>query len=153
MNSDIPKSILFVTISLLVTTPLIAGPVIGLADFTTEPWGEVSITEAPGSATIDQVNESNLRFDTPPVIANVSNVRGSPVLVYKVHIPELQYYNTGLQYLSESDSTVVLDTPNGSLSSEEVQNETYNAVVELELRSRDKAEKIHTSNITVEVRK
>lgn len=137
---------------LLVATPVVAGPVIGLANFTTNPWGDASVTNAPSTATVDHINASRMRFDAAPVTIDVSNIHGNPVLVYKIHIPELQYYNTGLQYLSEGDSTVVLDTPNGTLSSSEVQDTTYVGVVNLELRAGERVERIYSSNITVEVR-
>ncbi|WP_254537647.1 hypothetical protein [Halomarina litorea] len=155
MDVPSPDSIAYLTAGILVVATILSGPGVGLLDLTRDAgWGEVSTESVPERALIESIPDSETRmaFDIEPATLRASNVTGSPVVAYKVHIPALQFYTTGITFLDADSEQPTVGAPETTLPRNEIANESYTGTVTLELRAGERVETLYAGNVTVEVR-
>lgn len=152
----------FAVVGFLLAVVVLSGPLVGAVDLTREPemngLGEGSVTVSSvsitGSVSLTQgkYGAGTYYLDTPPARLNVTAIRGRPILVYSIHIFELNYKRSTTHFLSDGDTgTQVLTITRDSMESETVQNDSYDGQLRILARTNGTDRLVHRQNVTIEV--
>jgi hypothetical protein len=156
-------------VAVVLVTSLLSGPLIGAADLTPAPEIDDSFGPGQGSMNVtvhsvpDQARlvESDfgagayfLRMDSADV--TLSNVRGQPILVYKLRISGLIFVSSRNTFVTEADEgrmsvPFAEDTVQRERMNESVQE--YPAEIVVGVLANDEERVVHRTNVTVEVQR
>lgn len=154
----------------IVTTAVLAGPVLGIPGESTESacstdvfpgYGNasVSVTQFPETAAIEQsrFGAAVWRLNVPDAQVNATDVEGRPTVAYKIILHDLRQTTGSSVTLSHCRTTADLSITDSTFAPDEITKESYNATLKIIYRGTENGEKVETDlatkNITVEVKK
>jgi len=154
------RALLYAAVAVIVTVPVLSGPVVGLVDLTPTRYEGLG----QGSATIDGVETpETARFDralssdsyvlkVPDARIHVAAIEGRPLVSYKLSIPEMGY-SRGTTHFLDADDTgwVSLSLDGETFGSEEIEGSEYAGELSVVLRVDDTETVLHEGPVTVEV--
>lgn len=147
---------------------LVSGPLVAGVDLTPAPTAKASLADATGgTATVETATlESDgyelsagrygsgvYTVDAPPATVTFSDVRGSALVTYRLTIPELGYSTSALSPLDSSTRTTTLTLSDATVAPESVTESSYDATVELVVRSNGTEHVVSQANVTVVVQR
>jgi len=161
---DISRTTFWFAIVLISGMTFLSGPLVGQVNFT-EPLSTPTseYCEPSGNATlnVDGLDTASLAFeqrrfgdDTYAISGgradvSVTSVWGCPVLVYRMEIPELDFFSQRLAFLSEATGKNVSVRPiTGNIAPSSIDDRQYNVELTLLLRG-DQQRIVHTENATI----
>ncbi|XGI82882.1 hypothetical protein ACEU6E_06245 [Halorutilales archaeon Cl-col2-1] len=118
-----------------------------------------------GSVSVKQVSLSSKVFKlepgmygsetyylhTPSATVEIREITGSPILVYKMEIPELGYTGTSLRFMEEKRDSLKLSLRRNGFSPDEIQNNSYNGTVSVLVRNGNSTRSLYSDNVSIEV--
>ncbi|MFB6082707.1 MAG: hypothetical protein ABEJ94_00500 [Halorientalis sp.] len=157
VGSTVPS----VAAAVILIGTLASGP-LALADRPADRTGEigtgaveVDAVELPATATLQQgqFGERSYYLEVPPATVRFEDIRGRPVLTYKIEIPALGYTRESAFFLGpETDERMRLSLERDELAPSTVRNDSYAGVVRVIDRT-DGTRVLARRNVTVEVRR
>lgn len=143
--------VLFVAVAAVVVGPL------GLGSQATHAPDSASVTLE--SAPTDTITLERGRFgsgryhiEAPPAVVTVGDVTGTPTLRYVVDIPDAWLTVTSRYELSGREGRLRMGVSPTTVSPERIDQESYDAIVAVWLRTGDRERDIVQRRVTVEVR-
>lgn len=159
---DTERAVVYGIVSVILTTTLVSGPLVGAVDLTTEPEqstpgsGNATISDVslPSSAEISQgrygAGERYLRV--PDATVDLVDVTETPLLAYEISIRGLGYSRTTTHFISEAnEGTFALSIERDSMAASTVQNDSYDGRLRVFLRTDGNERLLGSRNVTVEV--
>jgi len=150
-------------VAVIVLATLVSGPLVGAVDFTGESDGSfspgegnatVSVLETPARAEIrkSSYGAGTYRLDVPDSVVDLQSVSGTPVLVYKLRIPEIGHTRGTTHFLDSSQSgRTNVTIERGSIDPDEIDESRYDGELVLLLRATGGERTLFRGNVTVEV--
>jgi hypothetical protein len=154
---------LIVTLVLILGTGVLSGPLVGGVDLTPDPAepqfgdGTVEVTsiELPENATLltPRFGAGKATVRVPPARLQLTNVSGSPRLMYIIEIQGLTYTrSTATTVTAENEGTFDLTIEDGQLTADQISNSRYRGELTVEMWSNGCSRQLAQQNISVEVK-
>lgn len=151
--------------AIIVGTAIISGPLVNGVDFTPQSeefspgsgTAEITVKSVPRTATLTRrttrTNESYV-LRVPDATVSVSDVTGTPLLVYKIQIRELGHTRGTTLFLNSSmGGRRSLSLEQSYFEESEVSQSEYAGTATITLRSDSGEQQIYQGNVSVEVRR
>lgn len=155
---------------LIITTAILAGPVLSIPGEPTESAcsadvfpgngnASVSVIDLPKTATIEQsrFGAEVWRLKVPNAHVNVTDIEGRPLITYKIILHELRQTTGSSVTLNHCQNTTNLSIMEATFAPNEITRKSYNATLKVIYRGMESGETVETElatkNITVQVKK
>lgn len=157
---DTTRAAVWATVGVILVTVAVSGL---LPNFPPPP--DQRYCDASGNATVTvedtaadelaivptDANQERYELTGPPIRATATDVRGCPVLVYRVGISDLGFTSVRRTFLSpEGPPSVSMSVVGGTFDGERITNGSYPATVELQLEGNE-TRTVYSRNVTVPV--
>lgn len=150
--------------SIVLVTAIISGPLVAGVDLSPgsgeiapgSGTADIRVESAPSTAVIDRTSgdtDESYELMVPDATVSVSNVTGTPLLVYKIQIRELGH-TRGTTYFLNSSGTGrrSLSLDRSYFSRAEISKSEYSGTATIILRSDTGEQQLYHGNISVKVR-
>jgi hypothetical protein len=156
-------------VAVVLVTSLLSGPLVGATDLSPAPEIDDSFGPGQGSmnVTIHSVpDEARLvqsdfgagaySLKMAPADVTLSNIRGQPILVYKLRVSGLVFVSSRNTFVNESDKgRMSVPFADDTVQRERVNEsvEQYPAEIVIGVLANDEERVVHRTNVTVEVKR
>jgi hypothetical protein len=142
----------WLVVSVILAAMLLTGPLIGIADVTRGPgWADITVDSTPETVVTTPTGEDTMRISAAPAEVSINDVTGSPLVTYRVEIPELGISLMDVVTPSADDDQLTLALTNHTVSASRLEQQEYPATVRVTINSGDRQAVIHRKNVTMEV--
>jgi hypothetical protein len=160
------RGMLVLTVTIIVATTLVSGPLVGAVDFTTtkedtllsDETDRATIriaAEPQGNVTLDRGEFGNevYSLNVPDVTIRAPLVRGTPRVTYQIRIRELRYSRVTSYFLGsdQQGETITLDVQSDTIERGEVTEPQYRGELIVTVHDSDGATAVYRTNRTVVV--
>lgn len=161
---DLGRAGVWSTVGIIVGVMVLSGPMVGAVDLTPAP-PESTPGDGNVSLSVVSVPSDGIRLDrgkygsgvyvlrVPDAEVHVRSIRGSPIVVYKIRIPELGYARASIHVLEEGQDgqREKLEIDEDEIDPGRVTRKVYGGELLVVVRGSDGSSIPHRSNVTVEV--
>ena len=149
------RGLLLASLVVVVAAVAVGSFGVGAQQSSVEDSATVSLVSAPtDSLTLERGSFGSGRYhiDAPPAVVTVGNVTGTPTLRYTVDVPHAWLTVSSRYDLAGRDGRLRLGASPTTVSPERIDQDSYEAVVAIWLRTGTRERALLQRQVTVEVR-